>query len=481
MSKVAFGAAALTVANIARVIVLALAVPLVARFITPAEFGLVAVATPFLTIVMVFADAGIGMSLLRSKPELEDLWSTAFWFTLLVGVALSGLVLAAGPIAAWVFDEPILLRILAALALVPLMQGLAAIPYARVYQREKLVYLAAAESLGTFAGAAIAIALAVAGSGVWALIAQQLSTTLVRLIGVVIISDFVPKARFNMGLLEGHVRFGRDMIGFKLIDFFATSADRLVIGKILGVESAGYFAMATQIVRLPRLLLLGPINRAVYPRLIRVGEDRAELRKIFLACTRILGAVIFSSMAFAAAESHALFTILLSDRWIPAATLFSLLVPVNAVMAVTSLNGTVLMAINRTDVQILSAAEYTSLRFAILCATAWGGLEALALGLNASFALYFYRFAKLFLATIDCTFSKFLGALGRPAAIAALFAGLHTGIIWWLDPRLELRLFIGVVLLLACWSTMFLTMRSTFLVDLKVLRRTFKDDPAPHR
>jgi hypothetical protein len=150
-------------------------------------------------------------------------------------------------------------------------------------------------------------------------------------------------------------------------------------------------------------------------------------------------------------------------------------------MAVTSLNGTVLMAINRTDVQILSAAEYTSLRFAILCATAWGGLEALALGLNASFALYFYRFAKLFLATIDCTFSKFLGALGRPAAIAALFAGLHTGIIWWLDPRLELRLFIGVVLLLACWSTMFLTMRSTFLVDLKVLRRTFKDDPAPHR
>jgi PST family polysaccharide transporter len=324
-------------------------------------------------------------------------------------------------------------------------------------------------------GAIIAVAMAVSGAGVWALIAQQLSSTLVRLIGVVTVSDYVPKARFNVRLLEGHVRFGRDMIGFKLIDFFATSADRLVIGKILGVEAAGYFGMATQIVRLPRLLLLGPINRAVYPRLIRVSEDRAELRKIFLACTRILGAVIFSSMAFAAVESHALFEILLSSRWVPAATLFSLLVPVNAVMAVTSLNGTILMAINRTDVQILSAAEYTALRFAILCSTAWGGLEPLALGLNAAFALYFYRFAKLFLPTIDCSFSKFVGALGRPAAIAALFAGLHMGITWWLDPRLEVRLFIGAVLLLACWSTMFLTMRSSFLADLAVMRRNFKD------
>ena len=475
MSKVAFGAAALTVSNIARVIVQALAVPLVARFVTPAEFGLVAVATPFLTLMMVFADAGIGMSLLRSKPEFEELWSTAFWFAVLVGVGLSCLVLAAAPIAAWAFDEPVITLILAALATIPLMHGIVAIPYARVYQREKLVYLAATESLGTVVGAAIAIALAVTGSGVWALVAQQLSSIFVRLIAVVVISDFVPKARFNMRLLEGHVKFGRDMVGFKLIDFFATSADRLVIGKILGVESAGYFAMATQIVRLPRLLLLGPINRAVYPRLIRVSEDPAELRKIFLACTRVLGAVIFSSMAFAAVESHALFAILLSNRWIPAATLFSLLVPVNAVMAVTSLNGTILMAINRTDVTILSAAEYTSLRFVILCATVWGGLEALALGLNASFALYFYRFAKLFLPTINCSFLKFLSALGRPAVISVLFAGLHIGVTWWLDPRLEVRLLIGAVLLLACWSTMFLTMRSSFLADLKVMQRNFKD------
>ena len=475
MSKVAFGAAALTVANIARVIVQAVAVPLVARFVTPTEFGLVAVASPFLTLVMAFSDAGIGMSLLRSKPELEDLWSTAFWFVLFVGVALSCLVIGAGPIAAWVFGEPVLALILSALAMVPLMHGLVAIPYARVYQREQLVYLAAIESVSTLAGAAVAITMAVAGAGVWALVAQHLSSSLVRLIGIVIAADFVPKARFSARLLEGHVRFGRDQIGFKLIDFFGRGADRLVIGKILGVEAAGYFAMATQLVRLPRMLLLGPINRAVYPRLIRVSEDPAELRKIFLSSTRILGAAIFSAMAFAAVESHTIFAIVLSDRWIPAATLFSLLVPVNALMAVTSFNGTVLMAINRTDVQILSAAEYTSLRFAILCSTVWGGLEVLALGLNASFALYFYRFAKLFLPTIDCRFSQFFGALARPAAIAALFAGLYAGITWWLDSGLEVRLFLGTVFLLACWSVTFLMMRRTFLADLAVLRRNFKD------
>jgi O-antigen/teichoic acid export membrane protein len=220
---------------------------------------------------------------------------------------------------------------------------------------------------------------------------------------------------------------------------------------------------------------MGPINTSIYPRLIRAHEDLVELRDIFLALTRIIAAAIFSSMAFAAVESHTVFSIVLPDRWGPAATLFSLLVPVNALMAVISLNGTILMAINRTDVQVLTSAEHASLRFVILCCTVWGGLEALALGLNAAFALYFCRFAKLFLPIIDCSFSRFFGALARPAALAFLFAGLQGAITWWLDPKLEVRLFLGAVLLLACWSVTFLVMRRTFLFDLAVLRRNFID------
>jgi O-antigen/teichoic acid export membrane protein len=100
MSKIAFGAAALAAANIVRVITQALVVPLLARFITPADFGLVAVASPFLALILVFSDAGVGMSLLRSKSHLEDLWSTAFWFVLCVGASLSCLLVAIAPIAA---------------------------------------------------------------------------------------------------------------------------------------------------------------------------------------------------------------------------------------------------------------------------------------------------------------------------------------------------------------------------------------------
>lgn len=475
MSKIAFGAAALAAANIVRVIAQALVVPLLARFITPADFGLVAVASPFLTLILVFSDAGVGMSLLRSKSYLEDLWSTAFWLVVSVGVALSCLLVAVAPIAAWAFDEPILAQILSALAIIPLLQGLIAIPSTKIYQRERLAYLAAVESVSTLVGAAVAITMALTGAGLWALVAQQLGYWLVKFVGIFIAADFAPKIRFDRRLLQGHVKFGRDQIAFRLIDFFSRGADPLVVGKVLGVEAAGYFALATQIVRLPRMLLLGPINTAVYPRLIRVHEDLAELRNIFLASTRILAAVIFSSMAFAAVESQTVFSIALSDRWIPAATLFSLLVPVNALMAVTSLNGTVLMAINRTDVQVLTSAEYTSLRFVILCSTAWGGLEALAFGLNAAFGLYFYRFSTLFLPTIECSFSQFFGALFLPAALATLFAGLHATVAWWFDPGLVVRLPLGAALLAACWAVMFLMMRRAFPSDLVVLRRNFMD------
>ncbi|MBM1175484.1 lipopolysaccharide biosynthesis protein [Microvirga arabica] len=474
MSKVALGAVALATANIVKVIVQALVVPLLARFVTPAEFGLVSIALPFLTFIMIFGDAGIALSLLRSKAESESLWSTAFWLVLLVGGALSCLLVFVGQIIAWVFGQPVLATVLSTLAVIPFLQGLTTIPYMRIYQRERLAYLATVESVSILVGAIVSILMAALGAGLWALVFQQLGYWLIKLIGILIAAGFLPKLQFNLRLLKEHVKFARDLITFRMIDFFSRGVDPLVVGKVLGVEAAGYFVVATQIVRLPRMLLIGPISTAIYPRLVRVHNDPAELRVIFLSSTRILAAVIFSLMAFAAVESKSIFSIVLSERWLPAANLFAFLVPVNALMAVTSLNGTVLMAINRTDVQVLTATEYTLLRFVILCATVWGGLEALAIGFNVAFGLYFYRFMKLFLPTVDCGLSLFIDALARPGVVAIIFAGTHAAITWWADPSLIVRLAIAAALLLACWSMTFLTLRRTFLRDFSVLRRNFK-------
>ena len=145
LKKLVFDTAAMSSVNVLRILAQFIAVPILSRLLSPADYGIVAIAMPFILFAMMLADAGIGMSLVRTPPTEREEWSTCFWLTVLFGLMLALMVAALAPVAAAVFGEPSLKPIVTALALVIFVQAVFLVPRAAQQQSHQFRIIAVSE------------------------------------------------------------------------------------------------------------------------------------------------------------------------------------------------------------------------------------------------------------------------------------------------------------------------------------------------
>ena len=152
LRKVAFGTAAIAGVNIARMGAQFIVVPILSRILSPSDYGLVAMAMPFVLFTMMFSDAGVGQSLVRTDHAEKSVWSTSFWLTMMLGLGLALVIVASAPIAALFFGEPRLTAIIMSLSIVVLMQAGATIPEASLRQKQRFGTIAWTEIVSILAG-----------------------------------------------------------------------------------------------------------------------------------------------------------------------------------------------------------------------------------------------------------------------------------------------------------------------------------------
>jgi PST family polysaccharide transporter len=425
LRRLALGAAALSAARAIQTALALLALPILARLLDPAEFGLVALAMSFVLFTMAFSDAGMGYSLVRTPREDTAAWSSAFWTIALLSTGLALFLLAIAWPAAWLFGEPRLAPLVLALAPIPLIQGLLAPAVADLQQREKFGWLGVAEITGAVLGALAAIWIAFNGGGAWALVAQQLGVWAGKAVVIAATTQFRPRFVLQRAGLEPHLRFGRDTAGWSLINFVARQIDPLVIAKIIGTTALGFYSMAYRLMTLPAHMVGGPVQNALYTRMVALRGDPAGLRELVLIASRALASFVFPAMAVLAVASSAFIEVFLSERWLPAAPLFAALAPIGAITAVAGLNGPLLMATGRTDLRLRLTFEFTLLWAAAVPFLAMGGVEAVAIGFAVLFLLYLPRTLQLFLRPIGDDVPGYLRAMTIPFAVSCGLAITH--------------------------------------------------------
>ncbi|MDP3737768.1 MAG: lipopolysaccharide biosynthesis protein [Hyphomonadaceae bacterium] len=474
LRKLAFSAAALSAARATQTILTFLALPFLARLLGPAEYGLVALAMSFVLFTMAFSDAGMGQSLVRTPPENTVVWSSAFWMIAALSGSLGLLLVAVAWPAAWVFEEPRLAALVLALAPLPLLQGMLSPAMADLQQREKFNTMALAEIVGALAGVALALYIAFSGGGAWALVTQQLGYWGAKGVILVASTRFRPRFVFRLAELSDHFRFGRDTAAWGLINFFARQIDPLVIAKIIGTISLGFYAMAMRLMSLPAFLVSGPVQSTLYTRMVALRDDKPALRTLVLIATRALAAFVFPPMAILCVASAAFIEIFLGERWLPTAILFAVLAPTGALQAVVDLNGGLLMAVGRTDLRLRLTWEFTLLWVIAVPFLAMQGVEAVAIGYSALFLLYLPRTLQLFLRPIDLSLRDYFGALSVPLVIACALAAIHViaGTMLPLSPWGEIALAASEILIgygVSAW-----VLRGRLTKDLKTARGLFK-------
>lgn len=300
-----------------------LVLPILSRQLTPAEFGVAALAVSVAAFANLFSDAGMGRSLIRTPLERMDEWSSVFWFLSAVGLGLTAILATLAPAAAFFFEEPALLAPLLVLAPLPFILAMNAPFSAEMEQRGAFAELALSQTVATVAALATTVVMALAGFGVWALVAQQIVQLGLRAVWVATRSFFRPGFRFSRTALGVHFIFGRDVTAASLIGYVSDQSTTIVVGKVLGVADLGLFSMVQRFARLPMFGMAGPFGQVLYVKLIRSVEDKVAFRHVVLSSMRVLCLASLPPMVALAVVGETAFSLVLSDRWALIAPIFA--------------------------------------------------------------------------------------------------------------------------------------------------------------
>jgi PST family polysaccharide transporter len=435
LRKFALDATVVTAARIFQVAVNVLALPVLARLLHPSDFGLMAAANSVLFLTSVLADAGFASSLVKTNVDEVRAWSSVFWVTTAWSACLAlVLALLAVPMGR-LLKQADVAPLIAALAVIPFIQGVLAAPVAELQQRKRFGWIGASDVLGSISGVAAAVLFAIAGTGPWALIAQSLALVIVKAAVIALSTRFRPRFAFDRHLISEHLHFALNTGAFAIVLFFGTQMENILIARSLGSGSLGLYSMAYRIMNMPSLLCSA--FTVLYPRLVKLHEDKQALRELVLTVTMVFAIIVFPPMAMLCVSSKSVFTVLFSARWTEAATVFSYLAPVGALQAVSGIHVHVLMAVGRTDTRLRIAVEYVILWMIVLLSVVHLGINAVAIGLLLSYLAYYPRFLLLFLRPIECSVLDYARVMLVPLCVSAAIASAHVALRPPLTPRFE--------------------------------------------
>ncbi|MEY2795117.1 MAG: hypothetical protein RIR10_833, partial [Planctomycetota bacterium] len=307
------------------------AAAILARHVTPDEYGLVAMALAAIALGRAFEEIGLGDATVQRAQVSDAQISALFWLNAAVGATLSVAFALSAPLVAKFYVREDLAPIALALSPVFLFAALGAQPRAVLRRHFRFRALALAQGASLALGATVGIATALADFGAWALVAQSLvqAATLCAgaWIGAWTACRWIPSAPARADGLAPLVRFGLHVTATQLLTRFARNVDNILIGRFVGPVALGLYDRAFQLMSLPATQFNQPISNAVIPALSRLQHDPDAFRKLYRSGAEVVASVAFPIAVFSAAAAPAIIGTVLGPTWLEAAPLLRALAP----------------------------------------------------------------------------------------------------------------------------------------------------------
>jgi PST family polysaccharide transporter len=448
LHRTSIGALALSASSALRLGLQLAMLPILARLIGPAEYGLVAMAMPFILFANVLSDGGMSLALGRRQEVTAELEATVLWLSTGIGGAIA-LVLAG---LAWplgeVMHQPRLPWLIMALSPILLMNGLAAASNARIIREGRFSVFAGGDLFSTLAGAGVALAAAVHGYGAWSLVAQQLALWVVKLVWVTVNGRAAFRLHWRFDEARDLLKFGLHAIGSQLADYVSRNIDNLIVGAILGSLSLGFYAMAYQIVRIPDMLISGPLYLYIFTAVSRAAHEsqRRALQDLATSAVRLASAAFAPLFCGLAIIADLAVPLVLGDKWHGAIQPLRWLAGAGFFFCVCSLVSATLMALGRSALQLRLSMLLGGATIVIVGATARSGVTvvsaALAGGIGLVCAVYIHHLARALKMPRRRLIAAFGPALMGSAAMTAVLLGARQ-LLGGAPPATELALLVA--------------------------------------
>lgn len=346
--------------------------------LSPAQFGVVALAMTFITILTIVADAGFSSYLVQVQRLTPTVTSTAFHVSGLLGLVLAaGLVAGSGPIST-ALDAPALQPVLAALAAALLIAGLSSVPTALLQRELKFRELAVRQVLATALSVVAAIALALAGAGVWALVAQTLVRSTVAAIVLWLTTDFRPRWSFSRSDARAMSVFGVKSMFVKLGTQLRDQGEVFLIGVLAGTTALGYWTVAGRIAGVIAGLCITAVGAVAQPVFARLQGDSARLARGLSTASAMGGLILVPVLVALALTSREVVPAVFGSQWAPAAGVAAILAIRTLVSSLADFSRSALMATGHPGAELAVTTGLLVVQLALVLLFAGGDLLLLA-------------------------------------------------------------------------------------------------------
>lgn len=325
---------------------------ILARLVTPADFGLIAMLNVFIVIAQSFVDSGFSNAIIQKKNRTESDYTTVFIFNIFISTIIYILLYSAAPFIASFYHEEKLCLICRIVGISLIIQGLSVVQIAKVSIDLNFKTLAKVSLTSILISGAIGIVCAFYGLGVWALVAQTISNSLLNTILLFILVHWTPKGRFSFASLTTMFTFGSKLLVSGLLHTIYTNLYSLVIGRKFSPSDVGYYNQSNIIARFPSVSLMAVITRALYPLQCKNQDNDDLLTSSFYIYLRFSCFVVFPIMMFITVSAKALVLTVLTDNWLPAVPIIQLLCIGYMLNGIIAQNNQILNVKGRSDLYL---------------------------------------------------------------------------------------------------------------------------------
>lgn len=289
---------------------------LLARVLSPSDYGLVGMVGIFFAIAQTFIDSGFGSALIRKKDCSEADYNTAFYFNIIVGLLACIILSILAPFIAQFFNTPVLEDIVIVMSINMLISSFTIVQWAKLNSAIDFKSQAKIKLIATIISGCIGLTLAYTGFGVWSLVFQNLLATILRTILLFVTTKWIPKRQFSKQSFSYLFNFGSKILTASLLHTIYTNMITMVIGKFYTAKDLGYYSRGESLAAFPSTNLTGILQGVTYPILSKIQDDDQRLIQVYRKYIAMTSMVIFFGMCLLAALAKPLIVTLLTDKWL---------------------------------------------------------------------------------------------------------------------------------------------------------------------
>ena len=351
-----------------------------ARLLTPAEYGLIGICTIFTTVLTGIVDSGFSNALIRKKDTTNDDYNTMFFTNLGISIILYVLLFLSAPAISRFFERPELVKLVRAMGWILIIQALSLVQNTILTKRIDFKTKTKASVIAAVLSGCVGIGMAFGGCGVWSLVGQQLSNKLIYTLGLWLLNRWWPKLKFSIESFRYMWGFGWKLMVSGLLNRIWGELYQTVVAKFYSPATLGQYSRSKEYARIFSANITGIVQRVSYPVLAEVQDDKPRLvagyRKI-IKTTMFITAVCMISMG---AVAEPLIYCLIGPQWHQAATFLPLICISLSLYPLHAINLNMLQVQGRSDFFLILEIVKKVLAIGPLCLGIFVGIYWMLVG-----------------------------------------------------------------------------------------------------